>query len=183
MKRKNVKEIEKTQQATAKDKLNIRDGIIMLVFVIVFAALLFFRHGSSAAPQSGYIISEDNTDGIVLTFDEKVSIDKACVYLGHTAAVFFDEGKKKGRLSRRGGIGDGGNGALSHRRDRRGGKFLRRRGGGAGLRLAGRQLYAAPGAAGGPGLRAGRAGGRGCAGICRAGTQCAAALFDAEAGG
>ena len=90
MKRKNVKEIEKTEQITAADKLNIRDGIIMLVFVIIYAALLFFRLGSSAAPQSGYIIPADNTDGIVLTFDEKVSIDKACIYLGHTATVHLN---------------------------------------------------------------------------------------------
>ena len=87
MKRKNVKVIEETQAVTTSDKLNIRDIIIMLIFVILYAAFLFFRLGSNVAPQNGYIIPADDTEGIALSFNEKTEFMKACIYVGHTSIV------------------------------------------------------------------------------------------------
>lgn len=72
------------------EKLNFRDVLIMLVFVVLYACLLFFRVGSATAPQSGYIMTKDNNEEIVLRLDAEYEIAKASVYVGHTAPVYLN---------------------------------------------------------------------------------------------
>ena len=72
---------------TAENKLTVRDMILMLLFTLIFAALVLFRLGSVRVPETyeDFRVSEGRSNQIILSFEKGVELSELYLYLGYTA--------------------------------------------------------------------------------------------------
>ena len=71
----------------SENRMTVRDIVLMLLFTVIFAAVVLFRLGSTRVPETyeDFRVGENGENEIILSFDKGVTLSKVYIYLGYTS--------------------------------------------------------------------------------------------------